>query len=63
MKPKTKKIEGFIYLCKHQKEKPFIQVDGDRKLLVQMIVDALNSDELFFEAIHICAKQHGYGVD
>ena len=58
-----KKIEGFIYLCKYENEKPFIQVDGDRKLLVGMLIDAINSDELFFEAIDYCANQNGHGVD
>ena len=57
---KEKKIEAFIYLCKYENERPFIQVDGDRKLIVDMIVDAINQEALFIQAIGICAKAAGY---
>ncbi len=59
----TEKVEAFIYLCKYENKKPFIQVDGDRKILVEMLIDAINSDALFFEAIDYCAKQNGYGME
>jgi len=51
-----KKVDAFIYLCKYENETPFIQVDGDRELLIEILIDAINSDELFFEAIGRCAN-------
>lgn len=58
-----KELEGYIYLCKYSDSEPYVTYKGDRKLLVTMLINAINSNELFFEAIDYCAKQNGYGME
>jgi len=57
-KNETKELEGYIYLCKYKNADPFIDVYGNRELLIQMLIDAINTDELFFAAIDYCANKY-----